>query len=172
MERRSVETIAQALEHAGVRYLIAGGLAVVAHGFVRFTADLDLVLDPDPGALRAAVTALDGLGYRPRAPVAFEEFADRAMRARWASEKGMSVFSAASPAHPATEIDLFLEPPFDFEAAHARAERFELSPGVSATFVSLADLLAMKRAVGRPQDLQDVAALEALRRESGDPHDR
>lgn len=167
MERRSVETIAQTLELAGVRYLIAGGLAVVAHGFVRFTADLDLVLDPDPGALRAAVAALVGLGYRPRAPVAFEEFADPAMRARWASEKGMAVFSAASPEHPATEIDLFLEPPFDFEAAHARAERFELAPGVTATFVSLADLLAMKRAVGRPQDLQDVAALEALRRPGG-----
>ena len=72
----------------------------------------------------------------------------------------------------AAEIDLFLEPPFDFEAAHARAERFELEPGVTATFVSLADLLAMKRTVGRPQDLQDVAALEAIRHESEDPHGR
>lgn len=45
MERRSVEAIVRALNDAGVRYLIAGGVAVVAHGYVRFTADLDVILD-------------------------------------------------------------------------------------------------------------------------------
>ena len=50
MERRSVEAIVEGLNRAQVRYLIVGGLAVVAHGFVRFTADIDLVLDPDPAA--------------------------------------------------------------------------------------------------------------------------
>jgi hypothetical protein len=172
MERRSVEGIVQALEAAGIRYLVAGGLAVVAHGHVRFTADLDLVLDPAPDALRGAVTALQGLGYRPRAPVSFDEFADPGRRSAWAREKGMTVFSAASPLHPATEIDLFLEPPFDFDAAYVRAARLELAPGVVATFVSLTDLLAMKRAVGRPQDLLDVAALESLRQAEPDSHDR
>ena len=39
MERRSIEVIIRALNEAHVRYLIAGGLAVVAHGYVRFTAD-------------------------------------------------------------------------------------------------------------------------------------
>jgi hypothetical protein len=52
MERRSVETIMEALNHAGVRYLVVGGLAVVAHGVVRFTADIDLVLDPEPESRR------------------------------------------------------------------------------------------------------------------------
>jgi hypothetical protein len=47
MQRRSIEAIVQALDAANVRYLIAGGLAVVAHGHLRFTADVDLVLDPE-----------------------------------------------------------------------------------------------------------------------------
>lgn len=162
MERRSIETIIQALEAARVRHLIAGGLAVVAHGLVRFTADLDLILDPDRGALIRAIAALQSLGYGPRAPVAFEAFADPAERGVWAREKGLTVFTVASPAHPATEIDLFLECPLDFERAHAEALRLELRPGLIATFVSRPDLIDLKRSAGRPRDLQDIAGLESL----------
>lgn len=167
MERRSVETIVRALDDAGVRYLVVGGLAVVAHGFLRFTADIDLVLDPDPAAMRRAVEALSGLGYTPRAPVPFVHYADPEARATWVREKGLAVFSVFSPEHRATEIDLFLEPPFDFETVYVRARRFEVGPGATATFVDLPDLLELKRRVGRPQDLQDIAALESVR-ERGD----
>jgi len=44
MEVRSVEAIVRALNTAEVEYLIVGGLAVNAHGFVRLTRDVDLVL--------------------------------------------------------------------------------------------------------------------------------
>ena len=169
MERRSIETIAGALNRASVRYLVVGGVAVVAHGHVRFTADLDLVLDPDPGSLRRAIEAIRALGYRPRAPVPFEEFADPQMRRRWREEKGMMVFSLSSPEHPLTELDLFLEAPFDFDAAYARAVAQEADASGRITFVGREDLLALKRAAGRPQDLLDVQALESLRDASGDP---
>ena len=46
--------------------------------------------------------------------------------------------------------------------AYARAVRMEVGPGLSATFASYDDLLAMKRAAGRAQDLDDVERLEAL----------
>ena len=161
MTTRSVEAIVLALTAADARYLIVGGLAVVAHGFVRFTADLDLVLDPSTDALRRAVAALAGLGYRPRAPVAFEEFADPEKCGEWMREKGLTVFSLFSPEHEATEVDLFVEPPFEFETAYSRAVRLELAPGVPASFVALEDLISMKRSAGRPQDLQDVAQLQS-----------
>lgn len=44
MRLMSFEAIADALEKAGVRYLVAGGLAVNAHGYLRFTKDVDLVI--------------------------------------------------------------------------------------------------------------------------------
>ncbi len=50
MEVRSIEAIVRSLNDAGVRYLIAGGLAVIAHGYTRVTQDVDLILDP---AIRA-----------------------------------------------------------------------------------------------------------------------
>ena len=58
MELRSVESIVKSLNAAGVRYLIAGGMAVVAHGYLRLTMDLDLILDLNEENLRAAVSAL------------------------------------------------------------------------------------------------------------------
>ncbi len=45
MVASSLERIFRALAEAGVRYLVAGGLAVVAHGYVRFTNAVELVLD-------------------------------------------------------------------------------------------------------------------------------
>ena len=163
MERRSVEAIFEALNGSGARYLVVGGLAVVAHGYVRLTADIDIVLDPDPAALRRAITALEALGYRPRAPVPFAEFTDPAKRRQWAKEKGLTVFSVFSPGHRATEVDLFLETPFDFDRAYARSARFQLADGVDGTFVGLEDLIEMKRAAARPQDLEDVESLRSLR---------
>jgi hypothetical protein len=162
MERRSIEAIAHALNQADVRFLVAGGMAVVAHGLVRFTADLDLILDPDTEALKRAIEALSTLGYGPRAPVAFATFADAGQRARWASEKGLTVFSLFSGAHKDTEVDLFLECPVDFDAAYSRALRTELPDGPTLTFVSLADLVELKRRAGRPRDLDDIAGLGSL----------
>lgn len=102
MTRSSIESLFGALNAANARYLVAGGLAVVAHGLVRFTAD----------------------------------------------------------------VDLFVGPPFDFEQAYARSYRAEIASGLSVTFVGLDDLLRMKRAAGRPRDLEDVAGLESLARGS------
>ena len=169
MTVQSVEAVVRALAEAKVRYLIVGGLAVVAHGFVRFTGDIDLVLDPEVDVLRRAVAALAGLGYRPRAPVGIEEFIDPEKRRQWVRDKGIVVFSLASSQHVATEVDLFVEPPFDFETTYARAAILDLSPGVSAYFVSRDDLIAMKRAAGRAQDALDIEGLESLKGPQGAP---
>jgi hypothetical protein len=156
VDKRSVEAIIGALNGAGVRYLIVGGVAVVAHGYVRFTADLDLVLDLRDDNLRRAVEALADQGYRPRAPVPLEDFLNAEKRAQWVKEKQLTVFSLDSPRHPRTEVDLFVEAPFDFDTAFAEASVMELAPGLTATFVSYDGLLQLKNLAGRPTDLEDV----------------
>ncbi|MFN0150100.1 MAG: hypothetical protein ACKVU1_05210 [bacterium] len=159
MERRSIEAIVRALTAANARYLIVGGLAVVAHGHLRFTADVDLVLDLDEANLLRATGAFATLGYRPRAPVDLREFCSAERRTEWARDKGMTVFSLNSDQHPATEIDVFVEAPFDFAAAYRVAARKEIAPGLMATFVGLDDLIGLKERAARPQDLEDVARL-------------
>ncbi len=164
MEKHSIEMIARSLNDNQVKYLIAGGLAVVAHGYVRFTADIDLILAMDRQNLLGAVAALTTLNYRPRAPVAFELFADPESRRQWIEEKGITVFSLSSPDHPATEIDLFMDPPLAFAEAYSKALHLEIAPGIVGTFCSLDDLIELKSLAGRPQDLMDIAELRKLRR--------
>lgn len=168
METRSIETIIRALTDSGVRYLIAGGLAVIAHGYTRVTQDMDLILDLSEENARLAVTVLGGLGYRPTAPVPIELFADAAIRTQWIQEKGLTVFSLHSPVHPTVVVDLFVESPMEFALAYAAAFRQDVAPNLPATFVSYPDLLGLKRQAGRTKDLLDIEKLLAVRGESGD----
>jgi hypothetical protein len=164
MADSELERILRALEESRCRYLVVGGVAVVLHGHLRFTADLDLVIALEADNLRNALDSLQGLGYRPRAPVSLEEFADPEARGRWVQQKGLTVFSLWSPSCPATEIDIFAEEPFPFEDAYRRAVRADLGVTTVAV-VHLSDLIAMKRAAGRPQDIEDVRALESIQRQ-------
>src|SRR5688572_27928999 len=113
METHSVGAIVRALNSANVRYLVAGGLAVVAHGYVRFTADIDLIVDVELTNATRAIAALESLQYRPRAPVPFGEFANPQKRVAWVRDQNLTVFSVYSPEHPLTEVDLFVESPLD-----------------------------------------------------------
>jgi hypothetical protein len=161
-----IERVLEALNSAGVRYLVVGGIAVVLHGHLRTTADLDLVVQLERGNALKAIRALTDLGYRPRAPVSAETFADEEVRESWLRDKGLTVFSLWSSRAPTLEVDLFVTEPFDFSEVYARALDVPLER-TSARVVSLSDLIALKRQSGRPQDLEDISMLTAL--ESHDP---
>lgn len=162
-----LERIFDALEASGARYLVVGGVAVVLHGHPRFTADLDLAIALDAPNVDAVLSALEGLGFRPRAPVPLRAFADPEQRSEWERTKGMTVFSLWSADLPGTEVDLFVSEPLPFGAAWLRRLRADLG-GIVVNVASLADLIEMKRHAGRPQDLDDVRALEALSRDLGE----
>jgi hypothetical protein len=155
----TVEAIVAALAHADVRYLVAGGIAVNAHGYVRLTNDVDIVIDLDPANLRRAWIALEELGYRPMVPVRIEDFADPTTRERWIREKGMRVFQLWSDRHHETAVDVFVTEPFDFKSEYAEAYREELLPGLMVPFVQLKTLIRMKEEAGRPRDLDDAQHL-------------
>jgi hypothetical protein len=56
-----LRSLLEALHGRGVRFVVIGGVAVGAHGYLRATADLDLVPDPDPKNLDQLIAALDSL---------------------------------------------------------------------------------------------------------------
>lgn len=61
MDLDDVLTVLDALERAGVRYAVFGGLAMAAHGFDRATRDLDLFITPDErnvAMLRSALSSV------------------------------------------------------------------------------------------------------------------
>ena len=162
MKLASLEAIARALNGAGVPYLIAGGVAVNAHGYGRLTQDLDLVIRLAPDIVLRAFAALAGLGYAPRVPVTAEGFSDPVQRRRWKEEKGMLVLTFHSDRHRETPIDVFVEEPFDFDDEYRQALREDIAPDIPVRIVRLSTLLSLKQDAGRPQDLADIAELRRL----------
>lgn len=152
------------LQKNNIRYAVAGGVALVLHGVVRFTADLDLIVDLEPENLRRFLQAMTELGYRPRNPVKAEDLLDPAVRERWKREKGMVVFSFIEPSQPMTLIDVFIEEKIPFPEVMQEIVRME-ARGITIPIISLRHLKRLKRSAGRPQDIADVEAIEALEAE-------
>ena len=149
------EPVLERLAERGGRFVVVGGLAVVLHGHPRLTVDLDLVIDLEPAAARRTIEALTSLGLRPLAPVDPLGLADPARRRAWIEEKGMRVFSFYDPHDPLRIVDLFVEPPFDFEALWSNASVMKLGR-VAVRVAAISDLIRMKRQAGRAQDLDDI----------------
>ena len=150
-----------AFEAAEVRYVVVGGMAVVMSGHVRATVDLDVVVDLNPDVATRAMQALEGLGLQPRVPVTSRDFADPDVRAGWIRDKHMQVLSFFDPDHPAREVDVLVAYPLDFDILFAGA----VPTPVGNRLVPVAakhHLIEMKRAAGRPRDLDDIEALERL----------
>jgi len=163
----TIINVTRALNDAGVRFIVCGGQAVIAHGYVRLTADLDIAIHLQPDSIRKAGEALRSCGYRPSIPVSVEEFADPSVRQRWASERNMQVLNFVSDADPLGTIDVFIRDPFDFDQEYNGAKSIELIPGVRWRVLRLDALIEMKLAAGRALDLDDVEHLRALRTLSG-----
>ncbi len=161
------EPVLKVLTDAGVRYLVVGGVAVVLHGHLRTTGDLDLVVELSPENLARALDALEQSGFQPRPPVALRSFADPETRRSWIETKNLQGFSLWHPELPGFEVNLFVEEPFDFDQAWGRKVDVVLANTV-ATIIGLQDLLELKRSAGRARDLEDVAVLEALAQRSDD----
>ena len=135
------------LNASGIRYVIVGGLAVIRHGAVRATKDVDaaVAMDDDNLARLAALlkqwhaTNPDGTPLRSVTLTAG------------------GVLPLRTP-HCLVDIlsEELLLAPFDDVRARADVKRID---GVQAPICSLADLVAMKRATGRGSDLLDLERL-------------
>jgi len=163
MELRSIETIIRALNAAKVQYLIVGGLAVNAHGYERFTKDVDLVIGLERENIIRGLRALLGVGYQLRIPVTPEQFADPALRATWRREKNMVVLQLWSDLHRRTPVDVFVHEPFDFTKELARALHLPVAGNELAAVVGYEALVALKKSAGRLQDLADIEKLRKLK---------
>jgi predicted nucleotidyltransferase len=144
------------LNGAGARYVLIGGIALIRHGVVRATRDIDAVFDPDPDNVERIRSLIKRWGAtRPDgSPI---------------PEVGIAADRTIHLATPHGELDLLSEAaagtPFSELLARAETRRVD---GVEAPICSLADLVAMKRSVGRERDLVDLADLEAAHGELPD----
>jgi len=149
--------IAAALEKAGVPFAIAGGYAVALHGAVRGTVDVDIVLRLSRSHFVAAEAALKTLGLAPRLPVTGAEVFD--FREEYIKNRHLVAWSFSDPRDPSRVVDIIIT----HDLAKLKVKRIE-SGGRTLPIVAVSDLIAMKKKSGRPQDLEDIRSLEALRK--------
>lgn len=148
----------EALVTAGVEFIIIGGMAATAHGSAHVTVDLDLVYRRTLENIARLAAALQPLqpylrGAPPGLPFRFD--ADTIKR-------GLNFTLVTS----AGDLDAMGEAAGGgtYEALLPRSELRSIF-GFDVRFVDLEMLLHLKRAAGRPKDLERIAELEALRDE-------
>ncbi len=155
------ESLFRALYEKRIDYCVVGGVALVLQGAVRMTADLDLMVALDEPNLTRFIEVIKGLGYRPKVPVEPENFISAENRESWIRDKGMQVFSFYHPGEMVSLVDVFVHEPVPYCEMR---ERIELKPidDFMIPVASKTDLIRLKKISGRPQDLEDIKALEAL----------
>ena len=147
-----------ALASHDVRYIIIGGFAATAHGSAFLTVDLDVVYERTPANIGRLVAALEPLSpYLRGAPpgLPFRLDSDTVSR-------GLNFTLRTS----AGDLDLLGEATGGgtYEALLPHTEQREVL-GRLCRFVDLETLIRLKRAAGRPKDLERIAELEALHAE-------
>ena len=142
-----------------MKYLVVGGLAVVAHGYERLTRDVDLVIGLERENIIRGLRALMAIGYQLKIPVTPEQFADPALREEWRRDKNMVVLQLWSDVHRRTPMDVFVYEPFDFDKEFARAKWEMVVSRIPAPIVRYETLLDLKKSAGRSQDLTDIEKL-------------
>ena len=148
--------ICTALNDAGVRYAVVGGYAVALHGAVRGTLDIDIVIDWNQSALAATERALADLGLVSRLPVsAGDVFLSRD---DYVTSRNLVAWNFYNPDDLSEQVDIIIA----YDLRNKRTTPVPLSDCV-VPVLSIDDLIDMKRSSGRPQDREDVAALEKLR---------
>jgi hypothetical protein len=146
-----------------IRYLIVGGLAVNLYGVPRVTQDLDIVIAIGTENILRMNGILKELGYVPRLPVNPDEMADSETVKQWTEERNLKAFSFYHKKENYKVLDIILVHPLDFNKAFSH-KTVKSAGGIDINLVSLDDLITMKAASGRGQDLSDIAMLEKVRK--------
>ncbi len=129
----------------GVKFVLLGGYAVGVHVKPRATKDLDLLVSGEGDNLNRVASALHAFG----APAPVIEAA-----------RNMSPTEIVYLGVPPVRVDILRQADgVDTEEVIGRAHTVMLGE-LSVPVIALEDLIANKRAAGRPQDLADVALLE------------
>lgn len=142
---RDFAEMLDALSAAGADFLVVGAHALAAHGRPRATGDLDLWVRPTPENAKRVWEALVSFGA-PLGEVQQEDIATA----------GVVFQIGIAP----SRIDILTSlTGLSFDQAWVGRDTFEVE-GRALPFLSRADLIRNKKALGRPRDLADVEDLE------------
>jgi hypothetical protein len=151
-------TLLRALATAEVEFIVVGGAAATTHGSARLTLDLDVVYRRTPENLTRVIRCLDGLepylrGAPPGLPFRWDlETLRHGLNFTLDTKAGAIDFLGEIVGGGTYEM---LLPDTDIISVF----------GIECRCLGLDRLIQVKRAAGRPKDLEAIAELEAIREE-------
>lgn len=152
----------EALNSGEVEFIVIGGFAVSAHGLPRATKDLDIVPDPAPDNLQRLVRVLERLEAEIMGSDEFELDELPATDPKGLLELGGNVVLSTNLGR----LDIFqlVTPELEYEHLLPASVTDHVF-GHQVRFCGYQDLVRMKEAAGRPEDLSDIQRLREIRGE-------
>ena len=125
------------------------------------TADLDLVIDLSEKNVARFCHAMAQEEFEPALPVDPLQIADPNVRETWITSKHMVAFPFRHRHKSYIVIDVLIESPVSIDTLMANAQQSDTMPVVSVAHID--DIITMKQASGRQQDLADIQSLEKVK---------
>jgi predicted nucleotidyltransferase len=147
-----LERLVKALKKERINYLIVGGYAVNFHGHSRNTVDIDLVIKFTLSNLQKIEKLLKQMGMVAKLPIDAESLYN--FREEYFTKRNLLAWNFYNESDPTDQVNILINHDIDeFKAEKFRVGQFEFK------VISKADLIKMKKASGRPKDLQDIKEL-------------
>jgi len=144
-----------------VKYVLVGGIAVNMLGYLRSTADMDILVEMSNENLAKVVSILKGQGYHVKQPVDPMGIADEKIRHEWIHNKHMKAFNFYKE-DELKEVDIIIESPISYEEAKRGALKIKIEDMVLPV-ISIDNLIKMKKNTGRSIDKLDIERLRKIK---------
>jgi len=150
-----IQRVCLALDKVNVPYAIVGGYAVALHGVIRGTVDVDVAIQWSLKNLKNTENAFKEMGLVSLIPVTAEIVFN--FRDEYIHNRNLIAWNFYDPSNPLNQVDVLI----NYDLDNQDIKEIETSLG-TIRILSLDELIKMKAASGRPQDLEDVKALKNL----------
>lgn len=150
-----IHEVCKKLEEAKVSYAIVGGFAVALHGALRGTVDVDIAIVWTLENLKKAESLLKGMGLVSLLPINSDNLYN--FKDEYIQNRNLISWNFYDPKNPARQVDIIIN--YDLKNKHTKTIH---TPTGDVMILSRRELIEMKRASGRPQDIADIEALEDL----------
>lgn len=149
------ERVIIAFETFKVPYGLVGGYALALHGAPRGTIDIDCIIEHSESDFINCEAALRSIGLEPRLPVRAKEVFQ--FRQEYIDKRNMIAWGFINPMNPLECLDVIIT--HNLRTLSTVRYSFGLR---KVSVLSINDLIEMKKLSARPQDLEDIKALEII----------
>lgn len=156
------EEILRQFQRQKVKYVIVGGIAVNLLGYLRSTADMDILVEMSNENLGKIVNILRKQGYRVKQPVDPIGIANEKIRYNWIHNKHMKAFNFYKE-DELKEVDIIIDTPVSFKEAKKSARRLKID-NIILPVISISNLIKMKKGTARSVDKLDIEELKKIRK--------